>query len=104
MRQDPSDYENAPDYYRHAGSDADCNWQPRGLGEPTSAHPGSAEKVEVMYLRMQLGLDIWHPDDVQCHFIDWPHIWELIDRGDQQIVGKPGQYREGNGDEIEGLL
>ena len=33
------------------------------LGEPTTAAPGSAEKLEVMVRRAEAGRSLWHPGD-----------------------------------------
>lgn len=39
-------------------------FEPRGLpDEPTSALPGSREKVMVMADRAEAGVDLWHPGD-----------------------------------------
>jgi hypothetical protein len=32
--------------------------------EPTSAYPGSSDKIEVLRQRVALGSPLWHPDDV----------------------------------------
>lgn len=38
----------------------------RPLGTPTTALPGSKEKVRVLAKRYQLGQDLWHPLDVKA--------------------------------------
>lgn len=39
---------------------------------PTSALPGSAEKIRVLAERAQLGQQLWHPDDAALAPIPWP--------------------------------
>lgn len=36
---------------------------PRLPPEPTTALPGSEEKIEVLAERARLGVSLWHPDD-----------------------------------------
>lgn len=39
--------------------------------EPTSAWPGSAEKIAVLAWRHANGYVLWHPDDVRLEFPSW---------------------------------
>jgi hypothetical protein len=41
----------------------DFNGRTGLAAEPTTALPGSAEKVEVLAERARLGLSLWHPHD-----------------------------------------
>jgi hypothetical protein len=41
----------------------DFNGVARLAPEPTSAPPGSAEKVAILEQRARLGLSLWHPHD-----------------------------------------
>lgn len=41
-------------------------FKPRPLPLPTSALPGSEEKMEVLALRLELGLELYHPDDAKA--------------------------------------
>ncbi len=45
------------------GHDMDFEGKPNGLFFPTMFGPGSKEKQEVLRLRLELGLPLWHPDD-----------------------------------------
>jgi hypothetical protein len=42
---------------------SDFNGQASLAAQPTSAPPGSPEKVEVLAERARLGLSLWHPHD-----------------------------------------
>ena len=42
---------------------SDFNGQSTQAAAPTSAQPGSLEKVEVLAERARLGLSLWHPHD-----------------------------------------
>ena len=39
------------------------------ISEPTSAEPGSEEKLETLVERYAAGLPLWHPDDLN-HLVD----------------------------------
>ena len=41
----------------------DFNGEARVAAQPTSASPGSAEKVAILEQRARLGLALWHPLD-----------------------------------------
>src|SRR5207253_6730373 len=41
----------------------DFNGQPSVAVQPTTAVPGSPEKVEILAERARLGLSLWHPHD-----------------------------------------
>lgn len=38
----------------------------RQMPEPTTARPGSEEKIRVLCERASLGQSLWHPDDETC--------------------------------------
>ena len=42
---------------------SDFNGQSTPAAQPTTAPPGSAEKVDVLAERARLGLSLWHPRD-----------------------------------------
>ena len=41
------------------------NWAGKLAAEPTTALPGSPEKVAVLAERARLGLSLWHPADAR---------------------------------------
>lgn len=43
--------------------DDEAEDDPVGVPEPTSALPGTAEKIEVLRLRVVFGVQLWHPED-----------------------------------------
>jgi len=52
---------NLFEHILHCGDDRD--FSPRPAAEPTTARPGTPEKIEVMAARLQRGEEIFHPDD-----------------------------------------
>lgn len=46
---------------------------PRGFLSPTTATPGSAEKLEIMRLRVMAGCTIFHPDDSRLEHAPYNH-------------------------------
>jgi len=54
-----------------AAAKAGHDYLPHGLPiEPTDATPGSANKVHILFARVHLGVELWHPDDRK----DWSGI------------------------------
>lgn len=52
------------DKYRSSGrQEIDNPWYPARQPQPTTAWPGTPEKVEVLAARLLAGEDLWHPDD-----------------------------------------
>lgn len=45
------------------GHDEDFEPQPGPMYLPTNSSPGSMEKINVLALRVDLGLPLWHPKD-----------------------------------------
>jgi len=54
---------NIFDFLKQYGRDDFFELPDTGPGEPTSAEPGSKEKVAVMRRRLEQGKPLWHPDD-----------------------------------------
>lgn len=48
-------------FIRVYGSDA--GFEPRPAVMPTTAMPGTAEKIRVLAARLLAGEELWHPDD-----------------------------------------
>jgi len=42
----------------------DAEFEPRPAERPTTARPGTAEKIVVLAARVEAGEDLWHPNDV----------------------------------------
>lgn len=38
-------------------------FEPKPASQPTSARPGSSEKIEILRERVSMGESLWHPDD-----------------------------------------
>lgn len=45
------------------GHDEDYLPEPKGEFSPTSAPAGSPEKIEILRMRVELGLPLWHDED-----------------------------------------
>jgi hypothetical protein len=46
----------------------DEDFYPSTISQPTTAPPGSSEKIEVLAKRVERGEDLWHRDDVVIDF------------------------------------
>jgi hypothetical protein len=56
----PRNLQHALDFWKH-----DLDFEPLHIPEPTTARPGSEEKIRVFQERLAKGEDLYHPDDEQ---------------------------------------
>ena len=61
VRIDP--YKNLRNEFGEVMTDMPHDQEPEVFPEPTSAYPGSFEKIQVLADRVRRGEHLWHPDD-----------------------------------------